>query len=97
MGVALIVAVAAAVAVAVAVVGVGGYFLRGRAPTEKPTVHHARCPRCEQKVRYSPGRAGRHVTCPRCRRHWLLPETPQPLVTASYGRRPLQRVESGRA
>lgn len=36
-----------------------------------------RCPGCRQKVRYLASKAGRPGMCPRCRRRWVLPATPQ--------------------
>jgi hypothetical protein len=79
---------------AMAVLVVGGYVLRGRR-SAAPVMHHARCPKCDQKVRYSLDRAGRRVMCPRCGRNWALPATPQPLPAASVrsdGRRLLRHV-----
>jgi hypothetical protein len=57
--------------------GVAGYcWLRARGPRNTETCH-ARCPRCEQKIRYLANRAGRVAACPRCRHRWPLPTTPQ--------------------
>ncbi len=53
-----------------------GGLLRREQPDDEREVHRANCPRCDQRVRYSPERAGRHVTCPRCRRGWTLPGAP---------------------
>jgi hypothetical protein len=39
--------------------------------------HSCRCPHCEQKVRYPAARAGRHASCPSCRRQLTLPSVPQ--------------------
>jgi hypothetical protein len=55
------------------ILAAGGYLLGGAEPADEPEVHRATCPRCDQKVRYGPERAGRVIMCPRCRRRWTLP------------------------
>jgi len=52
-----------------------GYFVWASGRRAEPVVHHARCPKCDQKVRYGPARAGQQIPCPRCRRRWTLPAT----------------------
>jgi hypothetical protein len=70
-------------------VGVGGlvilvavvYMVARLLGARKTVIHHARCPAvgCGQKVRYVPARAGQPVMCPRCKRQFNLPATPQPV------------------
>lgn len=70
-------------------VGVGGlvvlvaviYFVARLLGVRKTVIHHARCPApgCGQKVRYVPARAGQPVMCPRCKKQFNLPATPQPV------------------
>ena len=67
------------VVAAVAALGVAGYLVWPRERPDEEDVCRARCPRCDQKVRYGAARASRQVMCPRCRRRWILPATPQPL------------------
>src|SRR5690349_16955885 len=55
------------------ILAAGGSLLRGAEEADEPVVHRANCPRCDQKVRYGPARAGRDIVCPRCRRRWTLP------------------------
>jgi len=52
-----------------------GYFIYTSRRRDQPEVHHAHCPRCDQRVRYGIGRAGNQIRCPRCRRTWTLPGT----------------------
>jgi DNA-directed RNA polymerase subunit RPC12/RpoP len=66
------------VAAAAILTAVGVLRRSGRQSVE-PATHLYRCPECGQKVRYSAKRAGRDALCPRCRSHWALPTTPQPL------------------
>src|SRR5260370_20057159 len=69
----------------VAILTVVGCVLRaGRRPGEVAH-HYFRCPDCGQKMRYAASRAGRDAICPRCRRRWTLPATPQPLAKQEAG------------
>jgi hypothetical protein len=53
------------------VCGLVGYFWwRTRSP--KVEFLSMRCPRCSQKVRYHPNRAGHSGMCPQCGRRWTL-------------------------
>ena len=61
---------------AVAILAAVGYFVYTSRRRDEPEVHHAHCPRCDQRVRFGPDRAGSQVRCPRCRRPWTLPGTP---------------------
>jgi hypothetical protein len=65
---------------AVATLVSAGYFGRDGGRRDEPEVCHTRCPRCDQKVRYAANRASREAMCPRCRRRWTLPATPEPLA-----------------
>jgi hypothetical protein len=85
------VVVALIVAGVAAILAAACYFLRGGRRLGEALVHHARCPDCAQKVRYAPSRAGREAMCPRCRRRWTLPETPQPLPALEPSVRPYGR------
>jgi DNA-directed RNA polymerase subunit RPC12/RpoP len=74
-----------------AVLAVVGYrFLRSRSAPE--TVFHARCPECQQKVRYSARMAGRRLQCPRCHSRLSLPADPQPPTAAPSSLRVGQRL-----
>jgi DNA-directed RNA polymerase subunit RPC12/RpoP len=65
----------------VAVLATAGYFLLWRTGTRDATVYHyVRCPDCSQKVRYAAGRGGHQAICPRCKKKFDLPTTPQPLA-----------------
>lgn len=83
--------VALIVAGVAAILAAGAYFLRAPGRRGEPAVHHARCPDCGQKVRYAPSRSGREAMCPRCRRRWTLPATPQPLEAPALSGRPYGR------
>jgi ribosomal protein L37AE/L43A len=45
-------------------------------------LHWFRCPRCGQKLRYQPNRAGRIVACPGCKHGFALPAEPQTTPSA---------------
>jgi hypothetical protein len=57
------------------ILAASGLFAGRDDAADEAEVHHARCPRCQQKVRYGARRAGRSIRCPCCRRHWTLPAT----------------------
>jgi hypothetical protein len=77
------------------ILAAGGSLLRGADESaEEPVVHRANCPRCDQKVRYGPARAGRDIVCPRCRRRWTLPGGSQPARTLELHGRGLVRRRS---
>ena len=76
------------------ILAAGGSLLRGADPADEPAVHRANCPRCDQKVRYGPARAGRDIVCPRCRRRWTLPGGSQPARTLELHGRGLVRRRS---
>jgi hypothetical protein len=65
----------AIVAAGAGAIGLAVYFVRNAGRRDTPAVCRAHCPRCDQRVRYSPARAGSHIACPRCRRRWTLPTT----------------------
>jgi hypothetical protein len=65
----------AIVAAAAGAIGVAVYFVRNAGRRDTPEVCRAHCPRCDQRVRYGPERAGSNIVCPRCRRRWTLPRT----------------------
>jgi hypothetical protein len=67
------------VVVSVAALAAAGYFVRSRGRSDEPEVCRARCPRCDQKVRYAADRAIRHAMCPRCYRRWTLPPVSAPV------------------
>jgi hypothetical protein len=56
-------------------------LLRASRRPREAAFHYFRCPDCGQKMRYAASRAGRDAICPRCRRRWTLPATPQPLAS----------------
>ena len=76
------------------ILAAGGNLLRGAESADEPEVHRAQCPRCDQKVRYGAGRAGRDITCPRCRRRWTLPGGSQPSRAAELHGHSLVRRRS---
>jgi hypothetical protein len=59
--------------------GVAGYIRWLARQRVGSVLHHARCPKCSQKVRYAAARAGRQAICPRCKLRFTLPATPQPV------------------
>jgi hypothetical protein len=53
-----------------------GVFLVRLRPRTRNKVYLARCPHCDQKIRYSAVRAGHDAPCPHCKRHWVFPVAP---------------------
>ncbi len=67
---------------AVIVLAVGGCaWVRARSSQVREP-HSFRCPRCGQKLRSQPNRAGRDVTCPGCKHRFSLPADPQATPSA---------------
>ena len=84
---------------AVAVLSVGGYACVRRQARAGRGAHSCRCPRCGQKLRYAPGRAGRAAACPACRHPLTLPSVAHVLPRAddpAGGYRLRRKHEPGR-
>ncbi len=76
------------------ILAAGGTLLRGAETADEPEALRACCPRCDQRVRYGPERAGRDIMCPRCRRRWTLPGGAEPSGLAELRGRSLVRRRS---
>ncbi len=59
------------------------WWQEGRLFRTEESLLYCRCEECGQKIRYLATRAGRPAGCPRCKRRWILPETPETVALST--------------